>query len=661
MKTLLRLTIILLLFSTSNLYAEIRLPRIFCNNMVIQRNMEVKIYGWADAYERVEITFLKKKQKTKADKNGNWQIKLPAQIAGGPYEMQIKGENTIELKNIMFGDVWICSGQSNMYFRVAAAKNAYLDINDANYENIRLFQIDKDANYQVKTDLASGEWLKCTPENVKGFSAVAYFFGRELHKEIDVPIGLIHTSWGGSAIQAWIDGDSYKEFPEYYKKVKEIQETPDYFEKLEEKYNSQGGDLEITELYKKSKGLKNKGKTLNTDFFTEKNWKPIKVPGYWADFGIEKHEGMMWYKKQFELPNSFINNDLLLNLGWIDDFDFTFFNGKKIGSTWYKGSERKYTISKELLRTGTNEIIVGVYNYSWTGGFWGPRKSKLKIKNDTTLLNIDLQGLWQYKKGINRKDFLTEKLKKNKKPSKRSTPTFLYNAMIAPLTNFTIKGVAWYQGESNAGNVAEYSKLLPAMINGWRKKWNQADLPFLIVQLPNFGTPNEEKPENGNWAEFREVQFNSTKLKNVGITCTIDLGDAMDIHPTKKQEVGRRLMLSALKTAYNKKHTVISPNYKSIKITDNKAIISFENVGGGLITKNKFGYLSEFAIAGKDKKFVWAKAYIVGDKVFVYSDKVQNAVAVRYAWSGNPAQINFYNKEGLPVMPFRTDNWEFIK
>jgi len=498
MKTLLKLSIIFSLFSASNLYANISLPRIFCNNMVLQRNMEVKIWGWADANEKIEISFLKKKYKTKADKNGNWLITLPAKAAGGPYKMLIKGKNTLELENIMFGDVWVCSGQSNMYFRVAAAENAYLDINDANYKNIRLFQIDKDAHYQPKNDLASGEWLKCTPETVKGFSAVAYFFGRELHKEINVPIGLIHTSWGGSSIQAWIDGDWYKEFPECYKKVQEIEQTPDHFEKLEDNYNAKGGNLEITELFKNETGFKGNGQTLNNDFFVEQNWKPIKVPGYWTDFGIEKHEGMIWYRKQFELPNSFINNDLLLNLGWIDDFDFTFFNGKKVGSTWYKGSERKYTIPKELLKTGTNEIIVGVYNYAWAGGFWGPRKSKIKIKDDKTLLNIDLQGLWEYKKGLDKKDFLIENFKNNKEPRKRSIPTFLYNAMIAPMTNFSVKGVVWYQGESNAGNAEEYSKLLPAMINGWRKKWDQADLPFLIVQLPNLGNPNEEIPHNSN-------------------------------------------------------------------------------------------------------------------------------------------------------------------
>ncbi len=639
-------------------FAEVTLPRIFSSNMVIQRGKEIKIWGWADQKEKISISFLGKDYVTKADEKGDWEIILPQQKAGGPYDIFIKGTNSIKLQNILFGDVWVCSGQSNMYFRTAAAKNAYMDINDANYKNIRLFQIDKTAHYQPKEDLTSGEWLECTPGTVRGFSAVAYFFGRDLYKEIDVPIGLIHTSWGGSSIQAWMDGASIKNFSDYTKKVDQIENTPDYFEQLYKVYENNGGNLVISELYKKDSGFKGNGKELNNTFFKEGDWKKIKVPGYWEDLGVEGFDGSIWYKKQFELPKAFEGKDLLLNLGWIDDYDFTFFNGKKVGTTTYKGSERKYTISKDLLKEGINEIIICIYDKDWNGGFWGPRKSNIRIKDDKTLLNIDLQGIWNFKKGLSNQDFTVDSLKWNKQPDKRSVPTYLYNAMIAPLIKYGIKGALWYQGESNAGNAVEYSELLPAMIKGWRKEWKQGDFPFLIVQLPNFGNPIDPKPLNSSWSKFREAQFNvKNTTSNTDIVVTIDLGDAMNIHPTNKQEVGRRSMLTALKLAYFMDVVSSGPIYKSAKLLDNKIEISFKNIGSGLKTNNKFGYISEFEIAGEDKEFVWAKAYLEDDKVKVYSEKVKKPVAVRYAWSGNPSQVNLCNKEGLPAAPFRTDDW----
>lgn len=659
MKTNKSIIILLLFIGIFNFsYAEVRLPRIFNDNMVLQRNSEIKIWGWANHKEKITVSFSGNKYNIKTAKNGLWEVILPPHKAGGPYNITIKGTNLIELKNILFGDVWVCSGQSNMHFRTAAAKNSYIDINDANYKNIRLFQIDEAANYQPQENLTSGEWLECTPENVKEFSAVAYFFGRDLHREIDVPIGLIHASYRGSSIQAWMDGESIKRFSDYTQEVKKIEKNPNYFDDLFKVYENNGGNLVIKELYKKDSGFNGVGNELNNTFFKEGDWGKIKVPGYWEDFGIEGFDGAIWYRKRFELPKAFSDKELILNLGWIDDYDFTFFNGKRIGNNTYKGNERKYNIPKKLLKDGINEILVCVYDMSWNGGFWGPHKSNIKIKGDQTELNIDLQGIWDYKKGISNENILNDSLFLNKLPYKRSTPTYLYNAMIFPLTKLKIKGVLWYQGEGNNHRSDEYSKLLPAMIKGWRKSWGQNDFPFLIIQLPNFGNPNEKVPQNSDWTKLREAQLiSANNTSNTDFVVTIDLGDAMDIHPTKKQEVGRRSMLAALKLAYNRDILSSGPIYKSAKILDDKIEISFENIGTGLITKNKFRFVSEFAIAGEDKKFVWAKAYIEGDKVIVYNNKVKKPIAVRYAWSENPSQINLYNKEGLPAAPFRTDNW----
>ncbi|MDO5980204.1 sialate O-acetylesterase [Flavivirga spongiicola] len=660
MNTYLKLIIGLILFNTVFAHADITLPRLFGNDMVLQRNQDIKIWGWADSKEKITISFLGEQYTTRANRKGIWEVVLPPQKAGGPFKLEVSGKNTIKLQNILIGDVWICSGQSNMYFRTAAAKNSYRDINNATNKNIRLFQIEKDAHYQPKKDITTGKWLECNPETVKSFSAVAYFFGRDLHKEIGVPIGLIHASWGGSGIQAWMDGATIKKFSDYTEEVNKIEKTPDYFDQLFSTYKKNGGSLLINKLFKKDPGFKDDGETLDLDFFSRTDWSKIQVPGYWEDLGVKDFNGSIWYRKRFELPETYADNDLILDLGWIDDYDFTFFNGKRIGSRTYKGSGRKYTISKDIVKTGENEILVCVYDLDWKGGFWGPRKSNLKIKDDKTFLNVDLQGLWDYKLGLDNKDFNTDGLNWNKQPTKRSTPTFLYNAMISPLTKYGIKGAIWYQGESNAGNANEYSKLLPAMIDGWRSKWNQANFPFLIVQLANYG-PLADSPVESNWADQREAQFSTLKTPNTGLAVTIDIGNTMDIHPTNKQDVGHRLMLSSLKVAYNKNVVHSGPTYKSMEIIDNKIVIHFENTGSGLIAKDKFGYLKEFAIAGNDKKFVWAKAFVEGNKIIVFNEDVSNPVAVRYAWSDNPLEANLYNKEGLPAIPFRTDDWDDAK
>ncbi len=650
-------TIIGLFISIASISAKVRLPKLFTNNMVLQRDMPVKIWGWADAGEEITITFLENEYSTVTSSFGAWEIKLPSQKAGGPVEIEVVGNNSIKLENILFGDVWICSGQSNMYFRTAAAKNSYRDINDANYKKIRLFQIDKDSHYQPKEDLASGKWLECSPKTVRGFSAVAYFFGRELHKEIDVPIGLIHTSWGGSSIQAWMDGETIKKFPDYHDEVLEIEKTPNYFEQLEQEYENNGGNLLVSEIFKQDPGFNDDGSLSSSEFFTEGKWNEIKVPGYWEDLGLEDYDGTVWYRKQFEIPDAFRNNDLQIDLGWIDDYNFTFFNGEKLGQTYYKGSERRYTIPTERVKKEANEILICVYDKGGKGGFWGPRKSHLKIKDDNSGLNLDLQGLWKFKVGSTKANIELNLTKTNKQPQKRAVPTFLYNAMIAPLTDYSIKGAIWFQGESNAGNGAEYAKLLPAMIEGWRDKWNQGNFPFLIVQLANYGNP-DTTPGQSNWSELQEAQLKTLKVPNTGLAVTVDLGDAMDIHPKNKQDVGHRLMLSAMKVAYGKSVVSSGPIYKSMEVIDGKVVISFTNVGSGLLSKSKFGYLNEFAIASKDKKFVWAKAFIQDNKVVVYCDDIPKPIAVRYAWSGNPDEANLYNMEGLPASPFRTDVWK---
>ena len=392
----------------------------------------------------------------------------------------------------------------------------------------------------------------------------------------------------------------------------------------------------------------------NNRSFFEEGWRDIELPGYWENSVLSNFNGTVWYRKLINVPTAFMDRDLELNLGWIDDYDFTLFNGKNIGNTYYKGTERSYYIPKEIVKQGENEILICVYDNSGLGGFWGPHQAHIKLMGDESELQLDLQGIWQHKPDIEKQDLVIEGY--NPLPRRRSIPTYLYNAMIAPLKCFAIKGFLWYQGESNAGNAEEYMTLFPAMINGWRRIWDQGEIPFIYTQLPNYGTPDSQ-PEQSNWAEFREVQLKTLSLPNTGMATTIDLGEEMDIHPINKQDVAKRLALAAFKIAYQKSEICSGPLFDSIEIKNGKAYLSFKNIGSGLMVKDKFDYLREFAIAGPDQKFVWAKAHIEGNRVVVYNDKISDPVAVRYAWSNNPSQANLYNIEELPASPFRTDNW----
>ena len=455
--------------------ADVKLAGVFSSDMVIQRNHEIIVWGLADKGERVSVSFNNMVKKTKADASGKWKLVFPEMQAGGPYDMKVQGKNIIMLNNILIGDIWICSGQSNMGVTVQQANDPEKEIAAANYPSIRLMNVPRSMPNEPITDIKSASWKICSPETVPGFSAVGYFFGRNIFNEINVPIGLIHTSWGGSNVEAWTSMD-------YLTKVDKYKNYP----------------AVLAETIQK------------------------------AEPGVDVH------------PN--------------------------------------------------------------------------KIH------------------------------------------TSLFNGMINPLLSLPVKGVIWYQGESNANEGTLYRTLFPNMIQCWREKWNQPEMPFLFVQLANY-TDELPEPAESNWAKLREAQLMSLSVPHTAMTVAIDVGDAKDIHPRNKQDVGYRLSLNALKMVYNKPVADSGPIYKSMETDGNKMILTFNYVEGGLLAKDKYGYLKSFAIAGADKKFYWAAAEIKDDKVIVYSDKVPNPVAVRYAWADNPGDANLYNTEGLPASPFRTDSW----
>ena len=609
--------------------------------MIFQRDTKVKIWGWASAKEKIKVSFQNKKYNTAADANGNWMIVLSPMKAGGPYTMNIDAINHLTINNILIGDVWICSGQSNMVHQMILHRELYEDdIAKANYPEIRQFWIPTLTDLQkLHDDLPTGYWKSANPQDVLQFSAVAYFFAKTIYQKYHVPIGLINSSVGGPGIEAWISEEGLKQFPSVLDKIQKNKDTA-YINTI----NRTAFAANANRPKPTDKGLIGPMPWYDTSY-AGKGWHNISLPGYWEDQGIKDLDGIVWYRKEIDVPASMTGVDAKVFLGRIVDADFLYVNGKLAGNTTYQYPQRRYQLPAGLLKPGKNIFVIRVINNSGKGGFVADKPYYISAGGQ----KIDLKGEWQYKVGN-----AFSKQNSAAPIALEYQPTALFNAMVAPLINYTIKGILWYQGEGNISNASDYEKLLPAMIADWRGRWKQNDVPFIYVQLPNFGEV-QYLPSESPWAVLREAQLKTLSVPNTGIAVAIDLGEWNDIHPMNKKDVGIRLALAAEHVAYSEKNIVYSgPIYQSSKTVDNKIIISFNNIGSGLIT-NDGEELNQFAIAGADKKFVWAKAKIDRDKVIVWSDKIANPMYVRYAWADNPDGANLYNKEGLPASPIRTD------
>lgn len=637
------ISLIILFFSGIISIAQVKLPRLIRDSMVLQRDTKINVWGWAAKGEKVTIKFNGKSYKTTAGADGKWMTVLPPMKAGGPYTMDIAGSNKIALKDILIGDVWICSGQSNMVHQMELHGIRYAnEIANANYPEIRHFWIPTLTDMQgPKDDLPTGYWKPATPEDVRQFSAVAYFFAKTIYEKYHIPIGLINASVGGTPIEAWTSEEGLKDFSSLLKTIERNKDTA-YINGMSRRAFSSNTRRPPVQ----DKGLMGPKTWFDTSYIP-KEWHTINIPGYWEDQGIKDLDGVVWYRREINLPPSMANVPAKVFLGRIVDADFLYINGKLVGNTAYQYPQRRYQVPAGLLKAGKNIFVVRVINNFGKGGFVPDKPYCIFAGNDT----IDLKGYWQYKVGD---VFVPQRGGFGGGISAQNQPAALYNAMVAPLINYTIKGFLWYQGEANTGRAEEYAKLQPAMIADWRHQWKEGDIPFLYVQLPGFMEMNY-LPSESQWAALRESQLKSLSVPNTGMAVAIDLGEWNDIHPDRKKEVGVRLALAAEKITYGEKDIVYSgPVYQSAVTDGNKIIISFSNTGSGLIS-NDGEELKQFAIAGADKKFVWANAVIEGDKVVVWSDTVTDPMYVRYAWADNPDGANLFNKEGLPASPFRTD------
>ena len=621
--------------------AQLQLPDIISDSMVLQQNTNAPIWGWASSGEKVEVSgsWSNKAMETVADKDGKWMVKLATPKAGGPYDVTIKANETKALHGILIGEVWICSGQSNMEMPVAGwgestpVNNSAQEIANANYPAMRLFVADKKVAFSPQQNI-NGKWQTCSPATVEQFSAAGYFFGRELLNHLHVPVGLMDVTWGGTIAEAWTSESSLRTMGDFNKDLDRINLMATHADEMmaKDKQNEAAWNEALAQN--------------NNDFandITDTSWHTMSLPTTWENAGYPDLDGIAWFKKTIDVPASWAGKQLKLDLGPIDDNDVTYFNGSAVDSTMKEGSwmaERHYIIPANLVKAGKNFIAVKVIDNAGNGGIYG-KKEQLKLYPAGWNVNdgIDLSGDWLFK---------IEAIKP--KPAMRNNPnqpSVLYNGMIAPLVPFAIKGAIWYQGESNVGRAKQYATLFPLLISDWRKQWKEGKFPFYFVQIApyNYGGDSTQA------AALRDAQRRTlNESENTGMAVTMDIGNTTNIHPADKQDVGKRLAYWALNKTYGEKNVVYSgPLYKSMEVKGNKIIVFFTNTDGGLTSNNK--PLKDFEICGADNIWKPATANIEGDKIIVQSADVAKPIAVRYAFYSY-AEGSLFNGKGLPSTSF---------
>ncbi|MFO7257901.1 MAG: sialate O-acetylesterase [Bacteroidota bacterium] len=632
------LTLLFFLFQVQHVQAGIQLPKLVGDSMVIQRDTKVRLWGWADANERIRIKFRGRSLSTTAKSDGSWEVWMPATSAGGPYTMVITGrDTTITLRDILVGDVWLCSGQSNMVHYLELHQDRYAaEVAAANYPQIRQFTVPTLATLEGPTkDLPSGSWMTATRANILRFSVVAYFFAKKLHEAYGIPIGIINASVGGTPIESWTSEEGLREFPDIARTIARNKDTA----RVNEINRTAAQKRRSGEAVRPpDKGLQGPVHWYDPDFKPE-GWRTMSIPGYWEDQGIRNLDGIVWFRREVDVPASMTGKTVRLSMGRIVDADQVYVNGVQVGNKTYQYPQRRYDVAPGVLKPGKNVITVRVTNYGGKGGFVPDKPYYLGVDGDT----IDLTGYWQYEVGsvFPRAPFAPGINVPNQ-------PTASFNAMLAPLLPYALKGFVWYQGESNAERPQTYEALQRALIRDWRNKWG--NLPFLFVQLPNFMEATYE-PTESNWAALRDAQRRALSEPNTAMAVAIDLGEWNDIHPGNKKAIGERLALAAQKLAYRANIVYSGPLVRSAVAEGRKVRISFDHVGSGLVAGDD-GEVHEVAIAGEDRHFVWAKARIENNTVVAWNDEIAYPVYVRYAWADNPVDANLRNREGLPASPF---------
>lgn len=647
------------------------LPAVFSDNMVLQQKSEVAIWGKSSPGNKIRlISSWNEQAETKTRDDGSWSAKLKTPEAGGPYELKIMDKDkAILINNIMIGEVWICSGQSNMemimqgFSSADSVLYATEEIRAADYPEIRMFTVSKAVSGEPEYD-CKGSWTVCSPETAGAFSAVGFFFGKRLHEEIDVPVGLIHSSWGGTPVEAWIAGkylENNKDFKDIVNKIRNMLPEYDKFNRwLLEHERIDVSKLDSDDPYV---DLDLQDQICSSPDFNDSSWKKIILPDYWENTEIGFFDGAVWFRKKVNIPQSWIGKDLIIKVGTIDDIDAVWINGKKVGgyeTEGYWDKLREYEIGENIVKAGENVIAVRVIDLQGGGGIYGEKSEmQLFVKNGNKDEIIYISGEWSYMAVAEYADnvfylFNVNENEYNNRPVlevelSSLTPTMLYNAMISPLIPYTIKGAIWYQGESNVDRAKQYEQIFPLMIKNWRDDWKLGDFPFYFVQIAPYEYSGVEGTES---AELRDAQRRTLVVPDTGMAVTLDIGNLQNIHPANKKDVGKRLALWALAKDYGQDIVYSGPLYKSMEVEGNKIRVFFDYADNGLKASGK--RLTGFEIAGEDGIFIQAVAEINKNQVIVYNPKIREPVYVRYAYH-NGSEATLFNAEGLPASSFTTE------
>ncbi|HSZ33511.1 MAG TPA: sialate O-acetylesterase [Puia sp.] len=641
---ILSLTGFMLVIST---VAQIRLPGIFGDHMVLQRSQPLPVWGWSSPGEKISITFNHQNKETVADKNGRWHLILDAEPAGGPFEFIVEGTSKIILHDVLVGEVWICSGQSNMEFMLKSARNADDEIKNADYQKIRQIKIPLTISSSQKEDISPEQWITCSSQTAGDFTAVGYFFARELFKRLQVPIGLINSTWGGTMVEAWTSNAALMKSPEFKNAITAISEkdVDSIVKERRERLEKQ-----IMLIQKNIKDTIQEPDWKNPDY-NSSNWPGISVTQNWENqrMGLTDLDGIVWYRKEVVLDKNSVSQPFTLSLGKIDDNDDTYVNGIWVGSTKNWSMGRVYQVPIGIFKPGKNIIAVRVEDTGGGGGFYGDSTS-VYLKSDSGF--VSMKDGWNFR--------IAKISKSTTGIGPNDYPGFLFNAMINPLIPYAIRGVIWYQGEANAGRAYQYRTAFPLMIKDWRQRWQEGDFPFYYVQLASFNAENGDSEHGSTWAELREAQTKTLSLPATGMSVTVDIGESNDIHPKNKQDVGLRLSAIALSNVYGQLMEYSGPVYNSMVIQGSKIVLNFDHAKNGFLVKDKYGYIKGFEIAGADHHFHFAKAFLEDKRVVVYASEISDPQSVRYAWADDAGDANLYNQEGFPAVPFRTDKWKGI-
>jgi sialate O-acetylesterase len=630
----------LLLVASAPAQARIELPLLFSEGAVLQRDQPLRLWGWATPGARIEIAFDGRKAAATAGEGGAWHAELPAHAAGGPYTLRVSGDGAaVSVSDVLVGDVWLASGQSNMEWPVDQAKDAEREIARADDKSIRHFKVPKSWSGQAEARLAGGEWQAASPQTAGRFSAVAYYFARQLRaRNPGVPIGIIDSTWGGSAIEAWSDGAT---------QGLDAQAIAGQARELQARDQDALAQTHARLARWPQKDLDTSH--WNQADFDDRDWDRIAVPGLWEAGGYNGMDGEAWYRASFTLSDAEARAGVVLGIGRIDDSDTAWVNGRQVGQTRMQYNlPRQYPVPPLALHAGVNRVAVRVQDFGGGGGIHGDAGEVFVQPQGAARRPLD--GAWKFRPAQVSVALIDDK---------NQYPSLLYNQMIHPLQPYPVRGVIWYQGEANADTAdkaARYREQFPALIRQWRSQWNAPALPFLWVQLANF-VSGTDTPSGSPWAVLRESQSRALALPATAQAVTIDIGNPNDIHPLDKQEVGRRLALAARHVAYGESLVYSGPVYRAARFEGREARVEFEPSASPLAARGGGDEAHGFELAGADRRFHPAGAIVRGDTVVVTSAAVAQPQAVRYAWRDNPEQADLINRDGLPASPFRSDAW----